>query len=215
MKLDYKYIHEIIKINNVDEIEKEINANKNMNKYCEILHKNLIIKEVEINTNKMLEFDKENKIGSSIIKFVSGNCWFNTKLSHGHKIEEHEEKIINGINEGVKLVKQLTQPVSLFHGFEKYVNYKKINDTISVPGIVAKTLSINVAKRFAYSTNSLRPEFLVVHYDIGSSHLKQSIRPFDEEFEFITKSNESYKIIRVCKYFDGIRLLTFYVCKPN
>lgn len=215
MKMDYDYIQSIVKLNNICNIELQLRSNRNMQKYQEILHQNRIIKEMEEKTDRMLKLDDEHDIACALTKFTGGNCWFNSKLSHGLPIEQNEQFILDQINRGVSLVEPLSEPVSLFHGFEKYTDYKIIEKNIYVPGIVSKTLSLNIAKRFAYTVNSLRPEFLLIHYDIGSKHIKQSIRPFDEEFEFLSHSNESYKIIRTCKYFDGIRLLTFYVCQKN
>lgn len=212
MKLDYDYIQSIVKLNNVSDVELQLKKNRNIIKYIEILHQIPIIKEMEKKTSAMLELDKENEISSALRKFTGGNCWFNSKLSHGLKIEDYEQNILNQLDKGVSLVNPLSEPVSLFHGFEKYTNYKIIGNEICVPGIVSKTLSLNIAKLFAFTTNSLRPEFLLIHYDVGSQHIKQSIRPFDEEFEFLSRSNEKFKIIRICKYFDGFRLLTFYVC---
>jgi hypothetical protein len=169
---------------------------------------------MEEKTDRMLELDKENNIANAIINFTGGNCWFNTKLSHGFKIEQHEQDILDKMNRGVSLVEPLSEPISLFHGFEKYTNYKIIGNQLNVPGIVSKTLSLNVANRFASGINYFRPQFLIIHYKEGSRHIKQSIRPFDEEFEFLSHSNETFKIIRICKYFVGLKLLTFYVCVP-
>lgn len=215
MKLDYDYIQQVIKLNDICNVESELKCNRNIIKYQGILHQIPIIKEMEEKTDCMLKLDKENDISCALIKFTGGNCWFNSKLSYGLAIEDYEQNIINQINRGVSLVKPLSEPVSLFHGFEKYTDYKMIGYNIYVPGIVSKTLSLNVAKRFAYTVNNLRPQFLLIHYQAGSKHIKQSIRPFDEEFEFLSRSNESYRIIRICKYFDGFRLLTFYVCEPQ
>lgn len=212
MKLDYDYIQSIVKLNNVSDVELQLKKNRNITKYHEILHQIPIIKEIEDKTSRMLDLDKENNIAYAITKFISGNCWFNSKLSHGLKIEDCEQNILDQIDNGVSLVEPLSISVALFHGFEKYINYKKIGNNINIPGIVSKTLSLNIAKRFAYTVNSLRPEFLLIHYKVGSRHIKQSIRPFDEEFEFLSHSNETFKIIRICKYFDGFRLLTFYIC---
>lgn len=211
-QIDYEYIQSVIKMNDIETIESKLLTDRNINTYKETLHKIPIIKEVEDKTDKMLKLDPESDISCAIIKFTAGNCWFNSKLSWDFPVEPYEQHMLNQLNKGVSLVEPLSTPISLFHGFEKYTRYNIIGKYLNVKGIVAKTLSYNVAKRFAYSTNNLKPKFLLVHYDKESRHIKQSIRPFDEEFEFLSHSDETFKVIRICKFFDGLRLLTFYVC---
>jgi hypothetical protein len=211
---DYEYVQSIVKLNNVTDIERDLKYNRDFKKYTSILHTHPTIKEMEEKTLNMLDSDKENNIVSALTKYTAGSCWFNIKLSHGLPIEQYEQQILNSINLGAQLVKPLSTPVALFHGFEKYTKYDIVEKNINIPGIVSKTISLNIAKRFATTVNYFRPEFLIIHYKAGSKHMHQSIRPFDEEFEFISHSNETFKVLRTCRYFEGLKLMTFYVCVP-
>ena len=212
MLSDRNYIQSLINKNNINDVEQQLKNNKNFKNYIQILHQIPIIKEMELKTDLIL--NDKNDLGNSIVQYTAGNCWFNVKLSHGFEIDNYERNIIDNINLASKLVEPLSEPITLFHGFENFVDYGNLNDLINVKGILSKTLSINVAKKFAYSTNSLRPKFLVIDYKKGSQHVKLSIRPHDEEFEFLSHSNETFKIVRTCKFFEGYSLLTFYICEP-
>jgi hypothetical protein len=212
---DYEYVQSIIKLNNVDEIERNLKYNRDFKKYTSVLHSHPIIKEMEEKTSNMFDMDKENNIVSAMTKYTAGNCWFNIKLSHGLPLEDCENEMLKSINLGAQFVKPLSMPVALFHGFEKYTKYDIVENSLNIPGIVSKTISLNIARRFATAVNYFRPEFLIIHYEAGSKHMHQSIRPFDEEFEFISHSNETFKVIRTCKYFEGCKLMTFYVCVPQ
>lgn len=214
-KMDYEYVQSVLKLHDVSAIEYKLKSKRhNIFDYLELLKTVPILKEVEEKTHEMFKLDDNNDISSALIKYISGNCWLNARLSLNHPLTETDKYIETHINRGVSLVKPLSSSISLFHGFEKYTNYIFFDDKINVKGFTSKTLSLNVAKRFAYSCDYLRPQFLIVHYANNSQQLKYSIRPYDEEFEFITHSDETFKVIRICKYFEGIRFLTFYVCTP-
>lgn len=214
MKSDREFVQRIVKVNNVDQLELKLKKNRNLEQYVEILHENLIIKEMEEKTNKVIDMFDNNFIAYAITQYTAGNCWFNVKLSHNLKLNDDEQLTLKHINLATSLVEPLSVKLTLFHGFEKYVNYEINNNVVNVKGIISKTLSLNIAQRFASGTNNLQQEFLIINYSEGSRHIKQSIRPFDEEFEFLSHSNESFEIVRICKYFDNFRLLTFYVCVP-
>jgi len=53
----------------------------------------------------------------------------------------------------------------------------------------------------------------VVYYPIGSKHVGLDIKPPKyDEYEYIGKSGEKFKIKKIYKRFNGLRLETFYVC---
>jgi hypothetical protein len=55
-----------------------------------------------------------------------------------------------------------------------------------------------------------------VFYKPGSKHLGLDIKPEKyDEFEYIGKPGESFKIIKICKIFNGIHLQTFYICESQ
>lgn len=210
-----KFVENVKNNNNVIHIENKLKGIKSVSEYEKILKSHPMLNEVITNTYIMLEkYDNKNDIASALTQFIAGNCWFNAKKSYGYKICDCEQSIIDNINKGVELVDPIKSELYLFHGFEKYVLYDIDNGIVNVKGFTAKSLSFTISERFAIGTNYLRPQFLIVKYPKDSKHLKMSIRPFDEEFEFLTHSNESFKIQEIYKYFNGIQLYTFYFCVP-
>lgn len=215
---DYKYINDLIKNNNIEEIEEKIKYNKNFYYVKNEVNQNKFMKEIIEKTSKIS--GTNNDIYSNLTKYVSGNCWFNIKLSNNITLDENDQKILDSINTAVNLVEPLSYPITLFHGFEKYTKYGEyfgeyfVGDIINIPGILSKSLSFNVANVFAIAQNYFRPKFIVVNYNKGSKQVHHDIRIFNNEFEFLTNSNEKLKVVRICNYYRNIQYLTFYVCEP-
>ena len=154
------------------------------------------------------------------MKWISGNCWSNALITNGYAsmITEQDKYIINSINEAIKLVEPIKKPLVLFHGFEKYINYNSndyhVGKVFTFNGILSKTSSFDVAQRFSLSQNYLQPKYLVVFYPENSKHLGLDIKlPPNDEYEYIGKSGESFKIIKIYKRFNGFSLETFYICE--
>ena len=179
-----------------------------------IIRTHKLLDTVRQNTKKVLTCNgDDHKDYDNITKYVSGYCLFNARLSHGISIPPADQAIIDSIDRVVNKVEPLNEPVCLFHGFEKYMHYTIQDNKVNVPGILSKTISLNVAKRFATSEDYFQPKYLVVYYERGSKQIHHDIRMFDQEFKFLTHSNETLKITKVCKYFEGfLQLHTFYVC---
>ena len=65
---------------------------------------------------------------------------------------------------------------------------------------MSKSLSLNIAKKFAISVDFINPKFLLVIYPVGSKHIHPDFNIFNEEFEFLTCSNEKFFIPKAkCK----------------
>ena len=187
-----KYIKEIIERNQIQSIEKEIKFSKNLIENNNIVKKNPFMKEIIEKSEKIIKNDKD--IYNNLIRYISGFCWFNAKLSHGFKITDDEVNVINSINLIVEEVEPLSYPITLFHGFETYTNYPhcKIDSIINLKGFVSKTISFKIAYQFAYSQNNSNPKFLIINYPIGSKHIHHNTRPYCNEFEFLTKTDENF-----------------------
>ena len=150
--------------------------------------------------------------------YICGNCWCNMKLTNNCKLSEIDLKIYDIINEIVNNVKELTYPITLFHGFEKFTNYDEnnwhIGDAILFKGFLSKTPSFDVANNFARMYNFFNRKILVVKYPIGSKHIGMNIRhPDDQEYEYLTKSNEKLKLIDIYRKIKFFSIVTFYICE--
>jgi hypothetical protein len=211
---DYKYINDIIKSNDIEEIEQKIINNKDYYYNRNIVNENKFMKEIIEKTLKIT--NAYDNLYSNLTKYVSGNCWLNIKLSNNISLDENDQQILDSINTAVQLVEPLSYPITLFHGFEKYTNYSeyKVRDVINIPGFLSKSLSFNVANNFASVQNYYRPKFIVVNYDKGSKQIHHNIRILNNEFEFLTNSNEKLKVVRICNYYSNLQYLTFYICEP-
>jgi hypothetical protein len=174
----------------------------------------------EVRTKTNLALDKKSDLYYGVMRWISGCCWSNSLISNGYESEllDIDKDIISSINKSVEIVEPIEKPLVLFHGFEKFSNYKE--DTLVVgneylfPGILSKTSNFTIAKQFAQSQNFLRPKYFVVFYPSGSKHIGLDIKPPKyDEYEYITKQNEKFKIKKICKIFNGLQLQIFYICE--
>lgn len=161
-----------------------------------------------------------NQIYSGILNWIAGNCWSNALITNGYtdQLDSHDKYIIDSINKGIELVEPIDKALVLFHGFEKFSNYKEKNfyegQTFTFPGILSKTAKFSVAEGFALSQNYLQPKYFVMFYKPGSKHLGLDTKPKQyDEYEYIGKSGETFRIIKICRLFKGFHLQTFYVCE--
>lgn len=211
-----KYIDNIVATNNIDYITKILNQHKGtvniFTAYDQCMQNHPFLNEINIKTN-----DIEKKLSDcsrSLVSYVGGNCWLNSKLSNDIELSDNDTQILSDINKLVNGVAPLSYPVSLFHGLEKYTNYGKMTDSLHVKGFLSKSLSLDIAKRFATSVDYFSPKFLLVNYPIGSKHIHPDCNIFNEEFEYLTHSGEKLKIVDIKQYYNFARLYTFYVCEP-
>lgn len=169
------------------------------------------------------EFALQNKPKkySDIVSYVSGNAWLNSKISKGDKLSDIDNEIYKSINDTVKETQPLSYPITLFHGFERFTMYNehiwKLRHTIYFPWFLSKTPSFDVALRFAstYDNNKFRQKFMVVNYPVGSKHIGLDIRAHDDEFEYLSKSGENLKLVRICKVSNFPYMMIFYVFKSK
>ncbi len=178
----------------------------------------LDMKELRKKTDLALN-DKPD-LYSGVVKWVAGCSWYNSLISNGYESEllDIDKDIISSINKSVEIVEPIEKPLVLFHGFEKFSNYKE--DTLVegneyiFPGILSKTSNFEIAKQFAQSQNFLQPKYFVVFYPSGSKHIGLDIKPIKyDEYEYISKQNEKFKIKKICKIFNGLQLQIFYICE--
>jgi hypothetical protein len=151
------------------------------------------------------------------MQYISGNCWINDKLSMGIELNEKDIQMRNNIHSILDKVEPLSFPITLFHGFERFSYYGennwKIGDIINIPGFLSKSLSFNIAHRFAQSENFMNCKFLVVKYPKNTKHITLNIRPFDQEFEFLTYSNEKLRLIEKKEVLNYPQNWVFYICE--
>ena len=142
---DKKYIHRLHQLNNIDNLESILKANKSVKAYDSIIRTHKLLDTVRQNTKKVLTCNgDDHKDYDNITKYVSGYCLFNARLSHGISIPPADQAIIDSIDRVVNKVEPLNEPVCLFHGFEKYMHYTIQDNKVNVPGILSKTISLNV-----------------------------------------------------------------------
>lgn len=211
--------------------ETKINDKKYINDI--IANANYDMTEIRNKTDKALEYDNESYC--SIVKYMGGYCWLNSKLNKGErpysfgmfnnnkntqdwtKLDDVEKHIYNNINKTINNVESLSYSINLFHGFELYSNYGEkywiIDKIFSMKSFISKTPSIKVARNFAYNHNNLQPKLLLVHYSKESKHINLDIRPHNEEYEYLTKSDEKLKLIKICRLFVFPFIMeTYYIC---
>ncbi len=220
-KQNVQYIDSIVKSTNIEKLENDLTYTaKSFFLNSKIVKSNPYMKEIIEKTEAITNKDSEGYY--NLTKYVGGVCWLNSKLSNGFEISPDEKNIMDSMNMVIEKVEPLSYPVILFHGFEyytKYLNYK-VGDVINLGGFLSKTLSFNVALSFAQSQNLLNPKFLIVNYPAGTKHVHHDIRPFNNEFEFITKSNEKLVVKKIIDYYKLMKYsiipihLTFYICEP-
>jgi hypothetical protein len=216
-----KYIQAIVDKNQIEEIEKQVEqTSRSFFLNTKIIKNNPFMKEIIEKTESVTNIDSVGHY--YLTKYVRGCCLINAKLSKGFSISEDEIKLVNSINSVIDQVEPLSYPVTLFHGFEFYTKYSdyKVGDIIGVGGFLSKTLSFNVALSFSQSLNLLNPNLLIVHYPTGSKQVHHDIRPFNNEFEFLTKSDEKLQVKNIINYYDlkNYNIIpvhfTFYICEP-
>ncbi len=217
-----KYLKNIIQQNEIEdtEIKLRISTFRSFEYIDNILFSNRFMKEIISKTNQVLnKKDDEQTINeySSLMQYVSGNCWVNDKLSNQLNLDEKDIEMIKNIHSILDKVEPLSFSITLFHGFETYTYYRnenwKIGTVFQIPGFLSKTLSFNIANRFAQSENFLNCQFLIVKYPENTKHINLNIRPFDQEFEFLTYSNEKLKIVDIIHILNYPQYLTFYICE--
>ena len=182
-----------------------------------LITQDLDMKELRNKTEKVITSNQD--LYSGIFKWIIGNCWLNALITNGYNfhLSVVDKQIINSINKSIELIEPMSKPLILFHGFESYSNYNekdfKVGYTFTFSGILSKTTCFKIAQCFAQSQNYLQPKYLVVYYPIGSKHIGLDIKlPKYDEYEYIGKSGETFKIKKICKRFNGLRLETFYIC---
>ncbi len=215
------YIKNIIKENKIEDIEYKLRiTSRSFNEIDNILFSNPFMKEIIFKTNKVLENKNDPQTlneYSSLMQYISGNCWINDKLSLNIKLNEKDIKMQKNIHSILNKVEPLSFPITLFHGFEPFTHYReeewKIGNIIRIPGFLSKSLSFNIAYRFAQAQNIMDCKFLIVKYPKNTKHINLNIRPFDQEYEFLTYSNEKLKLVDIKHYLNYPQYLTFYICE--
>lgn len=189
----------------------------NLNIESILAFQDLDMNELRTKTDKVIE--NNSNLYSGIIKWISGNCWLNSKLTNGYSdnLDTNDKEILYSINKTVELVEPMSKSLILFHGFEYFSNYReenlKVGYILIYPGILSKTTCFRVAKNFAQFQNYFQPKYLVIYYPKGSKHIGLDIKlPKYDEYEYISKSEEKFKIKKIYKRFNGIKLETFYIC---
>lgn len=174
--------------------------------------------ELRFKTHKIFENDNHIEDYKNVFSYMKGCCQLNYKLSLNESLFENEQNILNSINNSVDRVEPLSYPVTLFHGFELLTKYNennwKVGQTISIPGFLSKTPSLDVATKFASKFNSLHVKYLVVKYQVNSKHINLDIHDKEnEEFEYLTHSNEKLMLTDVVKKFNFPFMNVFYICE--
>jgi hypothetical protein len=221
IKQSYKYTFCLISnILNVFVIGNNSDDKKYINKILEL--EDLDMNEVRKKTDDVCTGENTH-LYSGIVKWIGGNTWSNALITNGfeEKLDAHDKEIISSINKAVELVEPIERPLTLFHGFEKFSNYKEnefeIGKTFIFPGILSKTSCFRIAQNFALFENYLQPKYLIVLYPAKSKHIGLDIKPEKyDEYEYINKSGEKLKLIKICRIFDNFfRLQTFYICESQ
>lgn len=213
-KTSFNSIQKIIDENGVDEeLYDKISNSKSFKEHFELVNTNKYLKETYAKSEKVL--DNNLKLSSWFRKYNSGCCWFNSKLSHCMNINRMENKILININALVEKVEPISTELTLFHGFERLSNYEIKDNKINMKGFLSKSLSFKIARKFAQRENYFQPKYLVVHYPPESKQVSPTDRFRNEEYEYLTHSNETLEITGTLRYLDFPILHTFYFCKPS
>ena len=175
----------------------------------------------EVRKKTDLALENKSDLYYGVMRWISGYCCSNLLITNGYKdnLSDLDLIIITSINKTVEIVEPMSKSLVLFHGFEKFSNYKedelKVEKKFIFPGILSKTSNFEIAKQFAQSQNFFQPKYLVVFYPKGSKQIGLDIKHpicFDE-YEYISKQNENLKITRICKIPNGLQLQIFYICE--
>lgn len=218
--INQKYLENTVKENKIEDIELKLRiTSRSLEEIDNVLLSNEYMNEIVTKTNKVFEEKTEKNLDeySSLMKYISGNCWINDKLSLGFELDDNDIKMRDNIHSILDRVEPLSFPVTLFHGFESFTHYGennwKIGDIINIPGFLSKSLSFNVAHRFAQTENFMNCKFLVVKYPKNTKHISLNIRYFDQEFEFLTYSNEKLKLVDIKQVLNYPQNYTLYICE--
>ena len=187
----------------------------------ELLSKqNLDMNELRNKTNKALDNNDKQypNLYMSITKWIAGNCWSNSLITNGYGSElfDIDKEIIFSINKSIELVEPIENQLVLFHGFEKFTDYKEdlfeVDKIFTFQGILSKSSYFEISRQFAQSENYFQPKYIIVLYPKGSKHIGINIKPIKyDEYEYISKSGECLKLIRICKVFYGLQQQIFYI----
>ncbi len=189
------------------------------NTMVELILKNQDLNMEEIRTKTEKATNGNPDLYRGIVEWIAGNCWLNALTTNGYKkkLTHIDKYIINSINKSIQLIEPMSKPLVLFHGLELYSNYNekhfKLGHIFTFKGILSKTTCFRIAQKFAQSQNYLQPKYIVVYYPIGSKHLGLDIKPsVYDEYEYIGKFGEKFRIKKIYKRFNGLQLETFYIC---
>ena len=200
-------------------------TNKNSHKYIDEIiathstNNYETMKTLRTKSDYMFDKYKDLDIYSGVIKWIAGNCWINPLITNDYidLIKPIDQEIFNSIEKAVELVDPIESPIVLFHGFEKYSNYNVkdlvIGNIWSFKGILSKTSNFEIAKNFSVVQNYYKPSYLVVFYPPNSKHIGLDIKPLHcDEFEYIGKPGEKFKIIDIHEISRGFVVETYYIC---
>ena len=200
------------KNNKSSEYIKKIISRKSTNNYksMKILRKK---------SDFMFDKYKDLNLYSGVVKWIAGNCWINALITNDYidLIQPIDQEIFNSIKKSVELVDPIEAPIVLFHGFEKFSNYNVkdlvIGNIWTFKGILSKTINFEIAQTFATTQNYFKPSYLIVFYPANSKHIGLNIKPIHcDEFEYIGKPGEKFKIIDIHEISKGLFLETYYIC---
>jgi hypothetical protein len=215
---NWKKIQDIQEENEIISLECKLKKTfRNFDEVDKTIHSHPKMSEIITKSDKVILKNPEGDY--QLRRYVGGDCWLNGKLSHNIPLFDKEKTMISSIHSLLDEVEPLSYPVTLFHGFEYYTKYGsntwKRGDIIQIPGFLSKTLSYNIAFDFAFTHAKLHLQFLIVKYPKESKHIHHNVRPFNNEFEYLTYSNEKLRIDDIFTIVRYPAVLTFYVCYPN
>ncbi len=214
---NWKKIQDIQEENEIISLECKLKKSfRNFDEVDKTIHSHSKMSEIITKSDKVILKNPEGDY--QLRRYVGGDCWLNGKLSHHIPLSDKEKSMLSSIHSLLDEVEPLSYPVTLFHGFEYYSKYGsntwKKGDIIQIPGFLSKTLSYNIACHFAFTQAKLHLQFLIVKYPKESKHIHHNVRPFNNEFEYLTYSNEKLRIEDIFTIVQYPALLTFYQCVP-
>jgi hypothetical protein len=182
-----------------------------------LINQDYRMNELRTKTNKAINNNAD--LYSGVKKWIEGDCWLNMLITNGYadKLSNIDKFILNSINKSIELVEPMSRPLLLFHGFEYLSNYNEddliVGKIFEFPGILSKTSCFRIAECFAKTYNYYQPKYFVISYPKGSKHIGLGIKPHRyDEYEYIGKSNEKFRIEKIYKRLNYLTLETFYIC---
>jgi hypothetical protein len=151
-------------------------------------------KKLEIARKYSQIIENDKNVYMSCLRYTSGNCWWNGRLSHPEQkksLTSDEIKDIELINRGICMVEPLPFGVDLLHGFERHLKYGedtwKMGNTYNFPFFLSKTPSWKVATFFSEQTNQIFQQYLFCRYNnSGSKHICIDCRnETNDEYEYL------------------------------